>query len=71
MRLPRGKYAAVGEGAAEGSWVLLEEATVLSRILQRELLAPPQGRATRTSTVTVALTVARTTTRGRVATRNG
>ena len=43
MRLPRGKYTAVGEAAAEGSWVLLEEATELSRMLQRELLAPPQG----------------------------
>ena len=43
MRLPLGKYTAIGEAAAEGSWVLLEEATALSRILQRELLAPPHG----------------------------
>ena len=43
MRLPHGKYTADGEAAAEGCWVLLEEATVLSRMLQRELFAPPQG----------------------------
>ena len=43
MRLPHGKYTAVGEAAVEGSRVLLEEAAVLSRMLQCELLAPPQG----------------------------
>ena len=43
MRLPHGKYTADGEAAAEGCWVLLEEATVLSRMIRRELLTPPQG----------------------------
>ena len=72
MRLPLGKYTAAGEAAAEGSRVLLEEATVLSRMLQRELLAPPQGGEAGTSNVAVALTVVRgITTRGRVATRKG
>ena len=72
MRLPLGKYTAAGEAAAEGSRVLLEESTVLSRVLQRELLAPPLGGETGTSNVAVALTVVRrTTTRGRVATRKG
>ena len=72
MRLPLGNYAAAGEAAAEGSRVLLEESTVLSRMLQRELLAPPLGGETGTSNVAVALTVVRrTTTRGRVATRKG
>ena len=59
MRLPLGNYAAAGEAAAEGSRVLLEEATVLSRMLQRELLAPPQGGEAGTSNVAVALTVVR------------
>ena len=43
MRLPLGKYTAVVEAAAEGSWVLPEAATARSRTLQRELLAPLQG----------------------------
>ena len=43
MRLPLGKDTAVGEAAAERSWVLLEEATSLSKMLQRDILAPPQG----------------------------
>ena len=42
MRFPHGKYTAVGEAAADDSWVLPEEATELSRMLQCELLAPPQ-----------------------------
>ena len=44
MTLPLGKYTAVGDSAAEGSRVLLEEGTELSRMLQRGLLEPPQGR---------------------------
>ena len=43
MRLPLGKDTAVGEAAAERFWVILEEATSLPKMLQRELLAPPQG----------------------------
>ena len=43
MRLPLGKDTAVGEATAERSWVVLEEATSLSKMLQRELLAPQQG----------------------------
>ena len=43
MRLPLGKDTAVGEATGERSWVVLEEATSLSKMLQRELLAPPQG----------------------------
>lgn len=43
MKLTLGTYTVVGEAAADGSWVLLEEATALSRMLQRELLAPTQG----------------------------
>ena len=41
--LPLGKYTAVDEAAAEGAWVLLEKYNALSRMLQRELLAAPQG----------------------------
>ena len=43
MRFPLRKYTAVGEPVAEGSRVLLKKVTVLSRMLQRELLATPQG----------------------------
>ena len=43
MRLPLGKDTAVDEAAAERSWVVLEEATSLLKMLQREPLAPPQG----------------------------
>ena len=45
MKLPLGKYTAVDEAAAEGAWVLLllEKSNSLSRTLQRELLAAPQG----------------------------
>ena len=73
MKLPLGKDTAVGEAAAEPSGVVLEEAPSRTKTLQREVLAPPQGGgATGTSTVVVALTVARrSTTGGRVATRRG
>ena len=43
MRLPLGKDTPVGEAAAERSWLVLEEATSISKMLQRELWAPPQG----------------------------
>ena len=43
MRLTLVEYTAVGEATAKGSWLLLEEATAISRMLQRELLAPPKG----------------------------
>ena len=43
IRLPLGKYTVLGEAAAEGSWVLLEEVAELSKMLPPELLVPPQG----------------------------
>ena len=43
MTLPLGKYTAVGKAAAEGSWGLLEEATELSRMPQRELFCATAG----------------------------
>ena len=42
-KLPLGKYTAVDEAAAEGAWLLLEKSNALARMLQRELLAAPQG----------------------------
>ena len=43
MRLSLGKYTAVGEPAAEGSWVLPEETPALSKMPQRELFPPQHG----------------------------
>ena len=40
MRLPHDRYTAVGQAAAEGSWVLLKEVTMLPRMFHSELLAP-------------------------------
>ena len=70
-KLPLGKYTAVADVAAEGCWVILEKFTAISRINvsywrhRRELSG-------RTSRATVALIVARRTTRrGRMARRRG
>ena len=43
VKLPLGKHTAVDEAAAEGTWVLMEKSSALSRMNQRELLAAPQG----------------------------
>ena len=44
MKLPLGKYTAVDEAAAAGIQVLLlEKSIALSKMLERELLAAPQG----------------------------
>ena len=43
VKLPLRKYNAFDEAKAEGAWVLLQKSDALSRMLQRERLAAPQG----------------------------